>query len=279
MALLDQIEQSSPEFCLLFYAWHFTSPCNAIIHRKKNQQYARCRFLVHLAQTTSQASITQEVVLLGWHMAHRPWREEERETKSQTVSLFLKMQTGTLGHHCCLFGLLFNSDISISICFIWLRAAVDAAVGGLKISFSNSLGVALGSLSEKQRTGKLRAAKQRKSWELRKTSTWVPYISDGSSTEAYGFRRRENCVKFQKSLGICKLSLFKLSLVLHSLHIRVLFETFIHSTARSKQSSVFHRWKRAGDKGVGESCSLASKGSLAPSSHLNPSICSTHTGS
>lgn len=131
---------------------------------KKNQQYARCRFLVHLPeQTTSQASITQEVVLLGWHMAHRPRREEEREAESQTVSLFLKMQTGKLGHHCCLFGLLFNSDILISICFIWLRAVVDAAVGGLKINFSNSLGVVLCSLSEKQRTGKLRATKQRKS--------------------------------------------------------------------------------------------------------------------
>lgn len=96
-------------------------------------------------------------------MALRPRREEERETGSQTVSLFFKMQTGELSHHCCWSSLLFNSDILISICFIWLRAVVAAAVGGLKINFSNNLGVALGSVSEKQSTGKLRAAKQRKS--------------------------------------------------------------------------------------------------------------------
>jgi hypothetical protein len=99
------------------------------------------------------------------------------------------MQIGKLGHHGFLFGLLFNSDILISVCFSWLRAVVAAAVGELKINFSNNLGIALGSLSEKQRTGKqresyelqnrgkatscktegkLRAAKQRESYEPRK---------------------------------------------------------------------------------------------------------------
>ena len=120
------------------------------------------------------------------------------------------MQIGKLGHHGFLFGLLFNSDILISVCFSWLRAVVAAAVGELKINFSNNLGIALGSLSEKQRTGK-----QRESYELQnrgkatscktegklratETSTEAPYVSGGSSMAAHGFIRRENCVKFQR---------------------------------------------------------------------------------